>query len=164
MKKLLLGMILGAAITSGIFYYINKQNENEARENLTALLVSAKESKTTQQKLTEALNDPKAELIIPNALTVIGSARDQLFYYKGNDCSKLLQTDFINIKEILNQEKKQVPANELMIIIKMMPGASFRNSIDILDAITTAGIPAGHFAEVNPTEKEKDCLQNYKHQ
>ena len=44
MKKLLLGMIIGAAITSGIFYYVNKQNEDEARENLKTFLASMKDS------------------------------------------------------------------------------------------------------------------------
>ena len=162
MKKLLLGMIIGAAITSGIFYYVNKQNEDEARENLKAFLASMKDSKTTQERLDEALNDPKATLILSTAMTVITAPNDELFYYKGNDCGKLIKTDLINMKEIFSIEKKIVPAAELMIIIKKIPGASLRNSIDLLDAITAAGIPAGHFAEVKITENEKNCLQNYK--
>jgi len=162
MKKLLLGIFIGAAVTSGIFYYINKQNEDEAKENLRSLLASLKDSKTTQAKLEEALNDPKANMVLSLAITVILSAKDEIYYYKGNDCSKIEKTDFINIKNILATEKQHVPVDELMIIIKKMPGATLRNSIDLLDAITGAGIPAGHFAEVGMTEKEKNCLQNYK--
>ena len=162
MKKLLLGMIIGAAITCGVFYYINKQNENEARENLRAFLASMKDSKTTQANLDEALNDPKASMILLSAITVIANANDELYYYKGNDCSKLIKTDFVNIKDILSTEKKYEAADELMIIIKKMPGASLRNSIDLLDAITGAGIAPGHFAEAAMTENEKNCIKNYK--
>jgi hypothetical protein len=154
-------MFIGAAVTSGIFYYINKQNENEARENLRSLLASLKDSKTTQAKLEEALNDPKASMVLSSAITVILSTKDEIYYYKGNDCSKIEKTDFTNIKNILAAEKQHSNADELMIIIKKMPGATLRNSIDLLDAITGAGIPAGHFAEVGITDKEKNCLQNY---
>jgi len=161
MKKLLLGIVIGAAVTTGIFYYINKKNEDETKENLKALLSSFKDSKTTEQKLQEALNDPKAAMIISNALTVILSSNDEIYYYKGNDCAKMIKADFINIKNILTQEK-QYAAETLMIIIKKMPGSSLRNSMDLLDAITGAGITAGHFAEVGITDKEKNCLQNIK--
>ena len=162
MKKILLGMIIGASITSGVFYYIGKQDEDEAKENLQSLLASMKYSKTTQEHLNEILNDPNATLRLPTAMTVITTAGDEYYYYKGNDCSKLVKTDLVMMKDILKAEKELLPADQLMIIIKKMPDAAFRNSIDLLDAISGAGIPAGHFAEIMMTQNEKNCLLNYK--
>ena len=72
------------------------------------------------------------------------------------------QADLVNIKTILQEEKNQTKAADLMIIIKMAEGTTYKNSIDLLDVITQAGIPAGHFAEVNMSEREKNCLQHYK--
>ena len=161
MKKLLLGMILGAAITSGIFYYINKLNENEERENLKNFLTSFKEEKSNQLNLDQALNDPKAALVLSSALTVV-IAKDELYYYRGTDCSKMDKTDLINIKSILSEEKQHAGADRLMIIVKKMPEATLRNSMDLLDAITSSGITPGHFAEASMTGNEKNCIQNYK--
>ena len=155
-------MLIGAAITSGVFYFINKQSEDEAKENLKSILASMKDSKTTQEHLDEVLNDPNATLKLSTAMTVITASSGEYYYYKGNDCSKLVKTDLLMMKDILKAEKELVPADQLMIIIKKMPGAAFRNSIDLLDAISGAGIPAGHFAEMNMTGNEKNCLSNYK--
>lgn len=162
MKKILLGVIIGAAITSGIFYYITKQDENEAKEDLKTLIASMKDSKTTQENLDEILNDPNATLHLPNAMTVITTNGNEYYYYKGNDCSKLVKTDLVILKDVLKAEKELLPANQLMIIIKKMPDATLRNSVDLLDAISGAGIPAGHFAEMMMTQNEKNCLSNYK--
>lgn len=162
MKKILLGVIIGASITSGIFYYITKQDENEAKEDLKTLIASMKDSKTTQENLDEILNDPNATLHLPNAMTVITTNGNEYYYYKGNDCSKLVKTDLVLLKDVLKAEKELLPANQLMIIIKKMPDATLRNSVDLLDAISGAGIPAGHFAEMMMTQNEKNCLSNYK--
>lgn len=162
MKRFLLGMIIGAAITSGVFYYIDKQEEDEAKENLQSLLASMKDSKSTQDQLNEILNDPGATMRLPNAMTIITTSGDEYYYYKGNDCSKLAKADLVMMKDILISEKKLLPADQLMIIIKKTPEAAIRNSIDLLDAISRAGIPAGHFAEVMMTQNEKNCLLNFK--
>ena len=162
MKRFLLGIIIGAAITSGVFFYIDKQNEDEAKENLQSLLASMKDSKSTQDHLNEILNDPGSTIQLPNAMTIIITTGDEYYYYKGNDCSRLAKADLVMMKDILKSEKKLLPANQLMLIIKKTPDAGIRNSIDLLDAISGAGIPAGHFAEVMMTQNEKNCLLNFK--
>jgi hypothetical protein len=121
-----------------------------------------KDSKTTQENLDEILNDPNATIHLPNAMTVITTAGNEYYYYKGNDCSRLVKTDLVILKNVLKAEKEILPANQLMIIIKKMPDATLRNSVDLLDAISGAGIPAGHFAEMMLTQNEKNCLSNYK--
>ena len=161
MKKLLLGMVIGSLITGAVFYYINMQNENQERENIKEFLASFRDAKTTQEKLDEALNDPKAALVLSSALTVV-IAKDELFYYRGTDCGKLARTDIINVRGILSSEKQHTTSDKLMIIIKKTKEATLRNSMDLLDAITNSGITPGHFAEAAMTENEKNCIQNYK--
>lgn len=159
MKKLLLGMIIGAAITSAVFYYFIKQDESEARENLKDLLASVKNSKTTQQQLDELVNTSGTSGALAAALKIITTGSDELYYYTGSDCSKMIKTTMADIVTALAAEKKMIPAEKLMIIIKKIPGSSFRNSMNLLDAITAAGIGPGHFAETVITEKENNCLQ-----
>ena len=152
-------MVLGSLITTAVFYFINKQNENEERENLKAFLASFKDAKSTQKSMDEALNDPKTALVIASALTVV-IGKDELFYYRGSDCGRMERTDLLNVKEILRAEKEHSPAEKLMIIIKKTSDASLRNSMDLLDAISAAGIPAGHFADASLSIIEKNCIQN----
>ena len=157
MKKLFLGILIGAAITSVVFYFINK---NEQRENAEALLELLKLEQAKEKQTTATLNDPGSTLSA-SALTIVMASNNELLYFRG-DCSKIEKTDLVSVKEILATEKKRSRPQDLMIIIKDQEGASFKNSIDLLDAITTAGIPAGHFAQIDLSEKEKYCIQNYK--
>ena len=162
MKKLFLGMIIGAALASAVFYFINQREENEQKENLKAFLEMAKQKQASNQQATETLNDPSSSLVLGSALTIVIVANDVFYYFRNNDCSKMDKADLTGITDLLKQEKQQQKEKDLMIIIKTAAGSTFRNSIDLLDAITMAGIPSGHFAEVDLSEKEKYCIQHYK--
>lgn len=159
MKKILLGMAIGAAITSAVFYFLTK---NEEKENANALLDLLKQEQAKNKQTNETLNDPASTLDIKSALTIVLAANDEFYYYREKDCSKLERSNFAYVNEILETEKKRTRTNNLMIIIKTSPGASFKNSIDLLDAITKAAIPPGHFAEMDLSANEKNCITNYK--
>ena len=162
MKKILLGIVIGAALTCGVFYIINLYEENEQKENLKALLETAKQNQAISKQANETINDPAAMRALQSAITIVAAANEEFYYFRNNDCSKMDKADLVSITELLKDQKKRIQADELMIIIKTMPEASYKNSINLLDAITSAGIPAGHFAEVELSEKEKYCIQNYK--
>ena len=162
MKKLLLGIVIGAALASGVFYYIILREENQQKEDIKALIEKAKQSQAVNQQENQTINDPTAMRALESVLTVVAAGNDRFYYFRNNDCSKMEQTDLISMVELLKEQKKRIKPDELMIIIKLTAEASYKNSIDLLDAITTAGIPAGHFAEVELSEKEKNCVQHYK--
>ena len=162
MKKLLVGIVIGAALASGVFYYINIREENQQKEDLKALLETAKQNQAISKQANETINDPAAIRALQSVLTIIAAANDQYYYFRNNDCSKMEKTDIVSITALLKDQKKRVNAEDLMIIIKTTAETSYKNSINLLDAITTAGIPAGHFAEVELSEKEKYCIQHYK--
>lgn len=159
MKKILLGMIIGVAITSAVYYFINI---NDEKENTAALLELLKQEQAKNKQTNETLNDPTYTMDIKSSLTIILSANDEFYYYGDKDCNKLEKSNFTFVSEILETEKKRTKNDNLMIIIKTSPGASFKNSIDLLDAITKAAIPPGHFAEMDLSANEKNCITNYK--
>ena len=99
---------------------------------------------------------------LQSVLTVVAAGNDQFYYFRNNDCSNMEHADLASMTELLKDQKKRVTAENLMIIIKTTAEAGYKNSIDLLDAINSAGIPAGHFAEVKLSEKEKICIKNYK--
>ncbi len=152
-------MIIGAAITSAVFYFLNN---NEEKENATALLDLLKLEQGKSKQTNETLNDPSSQFDIKSSLTIILSANDEFYYYQDKDCSKIEISNFTFVNEVLETEKKRTRTEDLMIIIKNLPGASYKNSIDLLDAITKVSIPPGHFTEMDLSSNEKNCITNYK--
>ena len=163
MKKLLLGIFIGAAITSGIFYYLKMREDDQEKEDVRALIESVKQDQAKGVQANETINDPNSA-IIQSALTIVVGVTDEFYYYRNNDCNNIERTDLATISNILKDEKAHTETAELMILIKMAERSTYKNAIDLLDAITVAGIPPGHFAEVDLSEKEKNCIKNYKKQ
>lgn len=103
--------------------------------------------------------------IIPlsqKTLIIILAANDILFYYHGSNCEQLLKTDFKKVKEILKEEKKKTVVKDLFILIKATRESTFKNAIDLLDDIVLSKIPSGHYAEMDITDSEINCVKNYK--
>ena len=162
MKKLLLGMVIGAALAGGIFYYLNIRDENEHQENVKALLELMKQKKVADELTSATINDPGNMLLPKQTLSIMIPGGNEYYYYRNADCSKLVKISYEKIRDLLREEKERVNPKDLMILIKEYPGASLKSSIDLLDAISYEKIPAGHFAAVDISEKEKDCLQHHK--
>jgi len=155
-------MIIGAALTSAVFYFVNKSRENDQKENLADILALVKQGQDKNSQANETINRPGSTMALHAALSIVLTGNDDVYYYRNTDCSKIEKTNFTMINAILKSEKDNIKTEDLMILIKPTQDASFKNSVDLLDAISSAGIPAGHFAEVELSEKEKYCLQNYK--
>lgn len=162
MKKLILGIIIGASLASAVFYFINQREVTNQKENLAEIVELLKQGQAKREQTKEAINDPEKSFVVPAALNIIIAASDEYFYFRDNDCSKLEKTGITGINTLLNEEMKNSKPCDLMILIKMAPGSTFKNSIALLDIISKTGIPPGHFAEIEISENEKNCLQNYK--
>ncbi|MEO6488529.1 MAG: hypothetical protein ABIO04_01205 [Ferruginibacter sp.] len=162
MKKLFIGMIIGSLITCGVFYFLDLKSQNDEKENVKTLLESIERKEVANKKMNEAINDSNATLIAHSPLTIIVTATDELYYYREKDCNKIEKINAASISEILEEEKNRKKEDDLMIYIKTVEGADFKKSINLLDAIGRAGIQPGHYAEINLSEKEKNCIKNYK--
>lgn len=154
-------MIVGAAIAGAAFYLINRYNENEQKEALAELIKSLQQSKASSNALKDAVNDPKASLVVEKALNIIITG-EGYYYYQDQDCSNMQGCTLDGISSIIANEKSRTKEKELMILIKEKEGASFKQSVELLDQITKAGIAPGHFAQIELSEKEKNCIQHFK--
>ena len=97
-------------------------------------------------------------------LIIILAVNNELYYYHGSNCEKLLKTDFKLVKEILKAERKNTTVKDLFILIKATKESTFKNAIDLLDDIVLSKIPAGQYAEVDITAAEINCIKNFKNQ
>ena len=156
--KIFLGIIMGAFLATGVFYFINKSAK---QKNITAPLSNPDSSKPVPMPM----NEPKPEndnnrLIIKwsGAVTFLLADNNEIYYYKGIFDGNLHKTDYIKVRGLIKKCNSEINPDDLMFIIKSDKGSTFKNAIDILDEMTINKIPPGHYAETEITEAEINSI------
>lgn len=70
------------------------------------------------------------------ALTIMLGKADQVYYYAGDDPTKIQATNFKDIRGIIIDKKKNTDEKDFVVVIKPTPDATFRNTVDILDEMS----------------------------
>ncbi|MCS7297217.1 MAG: biopolymer transporter ExbD [Bacteroidia bacterium] len=94
--------------------------------------------------------------------------RNKVYYYTGIEQPELHQTDFsprTGIRKVLLERRAEVASrygdpNEMIVIIKMLEEAYYKDFVDILDEM--AIIQQKKYALVDITQEEKDMVEEYK--
>jgi len=79
-----------------------------------------------------------------------------IYYYYGNDPTKMQTTGYKAVRDIILKKKKSTPAEDLFIIIKPDKDATYKNAVDILDEMDINDI--GRYAMVDPTADEYNLI------
>jgi biopolymer transport protein ExbD len=94
-------------------------------------------------------------------------SRGKIYYYTGIENPELKVTDFspkTGIRKTLLERRAEVEANygkdEMIVIIKMMDDAHYRDFVDILDEM--AVINQKKYALVDITPEEKELVEEYR--
>ena len=156
--KLLSGIIMGALLASGVFYYLSKTNKEKESSAFISVIDSSK-------AVPMSMNQPKPEsdnnrLIIKSsgAVTFLLVDNNEINYYKGVFDGNLYKTDYIKVRGLIKKWNSEINPVDLMFIIKSDKGSTFKNVIDILDEMTINKIPPGHYAETEITEAEINSI------
>lgn len=112
--------------------------------------------------LTEPRPEPEKQIVVkPEALmTFLLAKNDKVFYYKGDFENKLTETNYSDINKVITDFKVKTDSSDLMFIIKSDKAATFKNAIDLLDAMVVNRVPPGHYAEVDASNAELDYMHN----
>lgn len=70
------------------------------------------------------------------ALTIMLGKADQVYYYEGDDPTKIQATNFKDIRGIIITKKKSTDPKDFVVVIKPTPDATYRNTVDILDEMS----------------------------
>ena len=116
--------------------------------------------------MNEPKDDPDQQLKVKNsgAMTILLGKGNQVYYYFGQlEADKISEefksTNFKDVRQLIVDKKKSTPIDDLMYIIKSDSTSTFANSIDILDEMSIAAVPPGHYAEVDITPTERMLIQ-----
>lgn len=91
------------------------------------------------------------------ALTIMMGKGDVVYYYFGNDPSKLQTTGYKDIRKIILDKKKATPVDDFFITIKPDKDATYKNAVDILDEMAINDIK--RYAMIDPTADEYKMIQ-----
>ncbi len=91
------------------------------------------------------------------ALTLMMGKGDVVYYYFGNDPTKLQTTGYKDIRKIILDKKKVTPIDDFFITIKPDKDATYKNAVDILDEMAINDIK--RYAMIDPTEDEYKLIQ-----
>ena len=124
--------------------------------------------------LTSTLNKPQTmELTMPekpkdtdevpevnekNVLTLVLGENDKVYWYIGITDPEVTRTDFSDkgIRKILFEKKAELP--KLVVLIKAMDTAKYKNMVDILDEMTITNTRI--YALVDITQIDKDLIKD----
>lgn len=133
---------------------------------ITFFVFTTTMSQATAMNMNEPKDDPDQQLKVKNsgAMTILLGKGNQVYYYFGQlEADKLSEefksTNFKDVRKLIVDKKKSTPIDDLMYIIKSDSTSTFANSIDILDEMSIAAVPPGHYAEVDITPAERMLIQ-----
>ena len=86
------------------------------------------------------------------AFTVMPSKSNMVYYYEGLDPSKLQQTTFKQIRDIILDKKRRTDPKDFMVIIKPTKDATYKNAVDILDEMKIDDVKRYALVGISPDE------------
>jgi biopolymer transport protein ExbD len=86
------------------------------------------------------------------ALTLMLGRNDQVYYYEGDDPTKIQNASFKGIRDIILNKKKSTDPKDLVIVIKPTQDATFKNTVDALDEMTINDIKRYAMVDITPDE------------
>jgi biopolymer transport protein ExbD len=86
------------------------------------------------------------------AFTVMPSKANMVYYYEGLDPTKLQQTTFKQLRDIILDKKRRTDPKDFMVIIKPTKDATYKNTVDILDEMTIDVVKRYALVDITPEE------------
>ena len=96
----------------------------------------------------EEQNKVKASAV----LTIMLAKNDQIFYYEGDDPTKLQSANFKNIRDIVIDKKRRTDPKDFVVVIKPSQDASYKNTVNILDEMNIDEVHRYAMVDITPDE------------
>ena len=99
----------------------------------------------------------KNKVKVSAVLTVMLGKNDQVYYYEGDDPTKLKISNFKVIRDVILDKKRRTDPTFFDVILKPSQDATYRNTVDILDEMTIDAV--NHYAMVDISLVEYKIIQ-----
>ncbi len=85
-------------------------------------------------------------------ITLMLAKNDKIYYYEGDDPSKLQQTDFKKVRDIVIDKKNRTDPKDFVVVLKPSVDATYKNTVNILDEMTIDGVKRYAMVDISPVE------------
>lgn len=98
--------------------------------------------------------DKQPEVNEKKVLTLVLGANDKVYWYVGITEPEAKRTDFSKdgIRKVLLEKKSEI--RDLIVLIKAMDEAKYKNMVDILDEMTISSVQRFAIVDITPADKE----------
>lgn len=88
------------------------------------------------------------------ALTIMLGKNNGLYYYEGDDPTKIQATDYKKIRDVIIQKKKNTKPEDFVVVIKPNDEANYQNVVAILDEMSINEVKKFAMVNISPVENE----------
>jgi len=88
------------------------------------------------------------------ALTIMLGKNDGLYYYEGDDPTKIQATDYKKIRDVIIQKKKNTKPEDFVVVIKPNDESNYQNVVAILDEMSINEVKKFAMVNISPVENE----------
>lgn len=85
-------------------------------------------------------------------LTIMLGKNDQIYYYEGDDPTKLQSSNYKAIRDIVIDKKKRTDPKDFVVVLKPTQDASYKNTVNILDEMTIDAVKRYAMVDISPGE------------
>ncbi len=86
------------------------------------------------------------------ALTIMLGKADQVYYYEGDDPTKIQGTNFKDIRGVIINKKRATDPKDFVVVIKPTVDATYKNTVDILDEMSINDVKRYAMVDISPDE------------
>ncbi|MCC7526423.1 MAG: biopolymer transporter ExbD [Chitinophagaceae bacterium] len=88
------------------------------------------------------------------ALTIMLGKSDGVYYYEGEDPTKIQVTDYKKVREVIINKKKSTKPDDFVVVIKPNNESNYKNVVAILDEMTINEVKKYALVPISPVENE----------
>jgi biopolymer transport protein ExbD len=96
----------------------------------------------------EEQNKVKASAV----LTIMLGKDDQIYYYEGDDPTKLQSSNYKAVRDIILDKKRRTDPKDFVVVLKPTVDASYKNTVNILDEMTIDEVKRFALVDISPVE------------
>ncbi|MFT3948937.1 MAG: biopolymer transporter ExbD [Agriterribacter sp.] len=88
------------------------------------------------------------------ALTIMLGKSNGIYYYEGDDPTKIQATDYKKVRDIIITKKKTTKPEDFVVVIKPNDEANYQNMVAILDEMSINEVKKFAVVPISPVENE----------
>ncbi|MBS1599036.1 MAG: biopolymer transporter ExbD [Bacteroidetes bacterium] len=85
-------------------------------------------------------------------LTIMLGKNDLVYYYEGDDPTKLQSSNYKAIRDVIIDKKKRTDPKDFVVVLKPTQDASYKNTVNILDEMTIDAVKRYAMVDISAPE------------